>query len=346
MSMARGGEIPHTMRISVLTRPGHLELQERPVPRPGPQEVLVAVRSVGICGSDAHYFQHGRIADFVVRGPLVLGHETSGRIVAVGDGVDGRRVGARVAIEPGTACLACAQCKAGRYNLCPRMSFFATPPVDGALAEYVVVRADLAFDLPDEVSDDAGALVEPLSVAIWATGKAAITAGSSVLVAGAGPIGLVTTQMARARGASTIVVTDVAPARLATAALNGATATLDARDGAEIPADFDAFLDCSGIPSAITAGVRALRPAGRAVLVGMGPDEVTLPLGLLQRRELTITGTFRYAGTWPTAISLAATGAVNLDDLITSRFALAEADQAIASTIERSSIKSIVEPWR
>lgn len=184
MRTARAGEIPHTMRISVLTQPGHLQLQERPVPRPGPQEVLVAVRSVGICGSDAHYFQHGRIADFVVRGPLVLGHEASGRIVAVGDGVDSGRLGARVAIEPGTACMTCIQCKAGRYNLCPAMSFFATPPVDGALAEYVVVRADLAFELPDQVSDDAGALLEPLSVAIWATGKAAITAGSSALIAG------------------------------------------------------------------------------------------------------------------------------------------------------------------
>ena len=183
MTTPRAGELPGTMRISVLSEPGRLELQERPVPPPGPQEVLVAVRSVGICGSDAHYFQHGRIADFVVRGPLVLGHESCGRIVAVGDGVDRGRLGARVAIEPGTACRACVQCKAGRYNLCQKMKFFATPPVDGALAEYVLVPADLAFDLPDEVSDDAGALLEPLSVAIWATGKAAITAGDSVLIA-------------------------------------------------------------------------------------------------------------------------------------------------------------------
>lgn len=346
MTTARAGELPRTMRISVLSEPGRLELQERPVPRPGPQDVLVAVRSVGICGSDAHYFQDGRIADFVVRGPLVLGHESSGRIVAVGDGVDRGRLGARVAIEPGTACGACVQCKAGRYNLCQKMKFFATPPVDGALAEYVVVPADLAFDLPDEISDDAGALLEPLSVAIWATGKAAITAGDSVLIAGAGPIGLIATEVARARGATTIAVTDIAPARLAVARRNGATATLDAREDLDAAQDFDAFLDCSGVPSAITAGIRSLRPAGRAVLVGTGPDEVTLPFGLLQQRELTITGTFRYANTWPAAISLAATGAVDLDGLITDRFGLADADQAIMSTIQRRSIKSIVEPWR
>jgi L-iditol 2-dehydrogenase len=346
MATARDDDLPATMRTCVLSQPGRLELQERPVPRPGPQQVLIAVRSVGICGSDAHYFQHGRIADFVVSGPLVLGHEISGRIVAVGDGVDRARIGTRVAIEPGAACNYCVQCKAGRYNLCPNMRFFATPPVDGALAEYALVRADLAFDLPDEVSDDAGALLEPLSVAIWATGKAAITAGSSVLIAGAGPIGLIATQVARARGAATIVVTDIAAPRLAVAMRNGATATIDARDELGTTGDFDAFLDCSGVTSAITAGIRLLRPAGRAVLVGMGPDELALPLGLLQQRELTITGTFRYANTWPTAISLAATGAVDLDSLITNRFGLAQADQAIASTIARSSIKSIVEPWR
>src|SRR5580698_5792633 len=138
---------PATMRVSVLHEAGRLELADRPVPAPGPGDVLVAVRSVGVCGSDVHYYQHGRIADFVVRSPLVLGHEASGRIAAVGDGVDPGRLGRRVAIEPGTACGHCAPCKAGRYNLCPEMSFFATPPVDGALAEYVCVRADLAFDL-------------------------------------------------------------------------------------------------------------------------------------------------------------------------------------------------------
>ncbi len=191
---------PATMRVSVLHEAGRLELADWPVPAPGPGEVLVAVRSVGVCGSDVHYFQHGRIGDFVVRSPLVLGHEVSGRIAAAGPGVDPRRVGSRVAVEPGAACGACAQCKAGRYNLCPDMRFFATPPVDGALAEYVVVRADLAFDLPDAVSDDAAALLEPLSVGIWATGKARLTAGSSVLIAGAGPIGLVAAQVARAGG--------------------------------------------------------------------------------------------------------------------------------------------------
>ncbi len=338
--------IPATMRVSVLSRPGALALEERPVPQPGPGQVLVAVRSVGVCGSDVHYFEHGRIGDFVVAAPLVLGHEVSGRIVAAGPDVDPGRIGSRVAIEPGASCGHCAQCKAGRYNLCPDMQFFATPPVDGALAEYVLVRADLAFELPGQISDDDAALLEPLSVGLWAAGKAQLGPGSAVLIAGAGPIGLVNAQIARVRGATTIVVTDIAPHRLAAAERSGATAVLPAAEAAGLEPQFDAFIDCSGAPPAIAAGIRALRPAGRAVLVGMGPDELTLPFGVLQQRELTVTGTFRYANTWPAAIALAAAGAVQLGDLVTGRFALAEAEQALRSVTADGAIKSVIEPWR
>lgn len=340
------GEVPARMRVAVLNRPGQLELQERPVPEAAPGHVLVAVRSVGVCGSDVHYFQHGRIGDFVVRDPLVLGHEVSGRVVAAGPGVDPGRVGRRVAIEPGAGCGRCSQCRAGRYNLCPDMRFFATPPVDGAFGEYVLVRADLAFDLPDRVSDNAAALLEPLSVGIWANGKAGIAPGGSVLIAGAGPIGLVTAQVATARGATTIVVSDIAPHRLPAAERSGATAALPASDVPDACRDFDAFIDCSGAPGAIAAGIRALGPAGRAVLVGMGPDELVLPFGFIQRREITVTGTFRYAHTWPAAIALAASGAVSLDELVTDRFPLAQAEQALRAVTREGTIKPVVEPWR
>ncbi len=346
MTVTGARQVPGTMRVVVLTRPGELELQERPVPRPGAGQVLVAVRSVGVCGSDVHYFQRGRIGDFVLRAPLVLGHEVSGHIVAAGTGVDPGRVGGRVAIEPGTACGRCAQCRAGRYNLCPGMRFFATPPVDGALAEYVLVRADLAFDLPERVSDDAAALLEPLSVGIWATGKAGVSVGGSVLIAGAGPVGLLTAQAARARGASTVVVSDIVPRRLAAAARNGASAVLPASEVPGAGRDFDAFIDCSGAPTAIIAGIRALRPAGRAVLVGMGSDDLVLPFAVLQQREISVTGTFRYANTWPTAIALAASGAVHLDALVTDRFPLAEAEHALRSVTREGTIKPIIEPWR
>jgi L-iditol 2-dehydrogenase len=270
----------------------------------------------------------------------------SGRIVAAGPGVDPGRLGRRVAIEPGAGCGRCPQCRSGRYNLCPDMRFFATPPVDGAFGEYVLARADLTFDLPDQVSDDAAALLEPLSVGIWAAGKAGLSPGSSVLIAGAGPIGLLTAQVARARGATTIVVSDVAAHRLPAAERNGATAALPASDVPGACRDFDAFIDCSGAPAAIVAGIRALGPAGRAVLVGMGPDELVLPFAFMQRREITVTGTFRYANTWPTAIALAARGTVSLDALVTDHFPLAQAEQALRSVARQGTIKPVVEPWR
>jgi L-iditol 2-dehydrogenase len=157
----RSGHLPATMRMSVLYGPRDLRLEERSIPAPGPHDVVVRVRSIGVCGSDVHYFEHGRIGDFVVRAPLVLGHEVSGQIVAVGSAVPADRIGERVAIEPGIPDGTCYQCRHGRYNLCPDIAFFATPPTDGALAEYVRVPASFAYPVPDNVSDDAAALLGP-----------------------------------------------------------------------------------------------------------------------------------------------------------------------------------------
>ncbi len=338
--------LPSSMRVSVLHGPGKVELEQRPVPRPGPREVLVQIGSVGICGSDVHYYRHGRIAEYVVREPLVLGHEAGGRIAAVGQGVDPDRIGQRVALEPGVPCRLCRECKAGRYNLCRDVRFFATPPIDGTFAEFVVLAADFAHPVPDSLSDDAAALMEPLSVGVWACDKAQVGAGSRVLVSGAGPIGIMTVQVARALGATEIIVSDVAPARLAAARSFGATRTLDARtDGAEIDGlDVDAAIDCSGAPPAIAQAIRAIRPAGRLVLVGMGADEVTLPLGLIQGREITVTGTFRYANTYPTAIALAASGRVDLDRMVTSRYGLDEAERALSLDSDPAAMKVVVLP--
>ncbi len=185
------------MRVAVLNRPGEIEILDRPEPEPGPHEVRVRVAAVGVCGSDTHYYDHGRIGSFVVKSPLVLGHEGSGVIDAVGAGVDPGRVGRRVSIEPGVPCRSCEQCLGGRYNLCPQMRFHATPPVDGSLAELVVVHEAFAHPVPDSVSDEAAALLEPLSVGIWSARKAQIGIGSRVLVTGAGTIGLMAVQVAR-----------------------------------------------------------------------------------------------------------------------------------------------------
>ncbi|MDP8922860.1 MAG: alcohol dehydrogenase catalytic domain-containing protein, partial [Chloroflexota bacterium] len=199
---------------AVLHGIGDLRVEERPLPDPGEGQVLVAMRSVGICGSDVHYWEEGRIGGFVVEAPMVLGHESSGVIAAVGPGVTSPRPGDRVALEPGVPCRRCVFCKTGRYNLCPEISFFATPPVDGSLARYVVHAADFCYRLPEHVSLDEGALLEPLSVGIHACRRAGVQMGSRILVMGAGPVGLSTLLAARAAGAATVVVADVRGWRL------------------------------------------------------------------------------------------------------------------------------------
>jgi L-iditol 2-dehydrogenase len=322
-------------------------IEDRPVPQAGPGEVVVRIRSVGVCGSDTHYYDHGRIGSFVVEAPLVLGHEAAGEVAEVGPGVTRPAVGQRVSVEPGVPDMSCRQCLAGRYNLCPNMRFFATPPIDGAFAEYVVVHEAFAHPVPDSISDDAAALLEPLSVGVWACMKGHVTAGSRVLVTGAGPIGLVAVQTALAFGATEVIVSDVNPARLALASDLGATETVDARETsvADLDRPPEVLLECSGHPPAISEAIRALDRAGRAVLVGMGGDEVPLPLSVVQERELELTGTFRYANTWPTAIALVASGRVDLDRLVTGTFQLDQAEEALtAGRRDPQSVKVVIHP--
>jgi L-iditol 2-dehydrogenase len=333
-------------RAAVLHAPGDVRLEERPRPEPGPLEVVVEVRSVGVCGSDVHYFEHGRIGDFVVEAPLVLGHESMGVVVERGERARRHEVGTRVAMEPGIPCGRCEQCRHGRYNLCPYVEFFATPPIDGAFARYVAIHEDFAFALPDAVGDDEGALLEPLSVGLWACWKGGVGAGSSVLVTGAGPIGQLAMQVARALGAREVTVTDVNPHRLELAARTGATRTIDVREASLDGVEADVLLECSGHPDSLAGGIRALRPAGVAVVVGMGPgDEATVPMAAIQSRELTLTGTFRYANTYPAALALVADGKVDLGAIVTGHFPLEEAEAALrASREDPRPIKPMVVP--
>ncbi len=335
------------MRVSVLRGAGDLVVEERPDPVPGPHDVLVRVASVGVCGSDVHYFEHGRIGSYVVDSPLVLGHEASGEVVATGSSVTRLAVGQRVSVEPGVPDFTCAQCLAGRYNLCEDMRFFATPPIDGAFAELVTVHEQFAHPVPDALGDDAAALLEPLSVGLWACRKGGVGAGSRVLVTGAGPVGLVAMQAALALGAASVVVTDVNQHRLALARELGATEVLDTSSTtlASSGLAVDVLLECSGHPAATADAIRAVAPAGSVVLVGMGGDEMPLPVSRIQERELTVTGTFRYAHTWPAAIALAASGRVQLDRLVTGHYGLDQVREAL--TVGRSdphAVKPVVRP--
>lgn len=335
-------------RAAVLYAPHDLRVEDRPMPMPGPHDVLVEVRAVGVCGSDVHYYEHGRIGDLVVTEPLVLGHEAMGVVVACGEQAHRHALGTRVALEPGVPCGRCVQCRRGRYNLCPDMAFFATPPVDGAFARYVTIHEDFAHRLPDHVSDTAGALLEPLSVGLWAVRKGNVRPGDRVLVTGAGPVGLLAARVANVAGAAEVAITDVNPARLQVARALGVDTALDTR---ETPLDdtlrADVLLECSGAPAAVTAGIKALRPAGTAVLVGMGPQsETRLPTQVIQSREITLTGTFRYANTYPAAVALAAAGRLDLDVLATATFPLADTEKALlAPRTDPSVIKTVVTPY-
>ncbi len=339
--------VPPTMRASVLVAPHDLRDETVDVPQVNSDQVLVRIAAVGVCGSDIHYFESGRIGSFVVNGPLILGHESSGVIVAEGDEVVPSRIGQRVSIEPQRPCRTCRYCKSGQYNLCPSMEFYATPPIDGAFAEYAAIQSDFAHEIPDSMSFEAAALIEPFSVGIWACKKAGIAAGSSVLITGAGPIGIMVAQAARAFGATRIVISDPVSGRRDVAVRYGATQLIDplvtklGDRGLEV----DAFIDASGSAIAVQSGIREVRPGGVVVLVGMGADDYSLPISTIQNRELLVTGVFRYANTWPTAIELVRSGAVDLDSLVTGRFGMNEVESALLPPLDPDSVlKSIVYP--
>ncbi|MCD1635791.1 NAD(P)-dependent alcohol dehydrogenase [Martelella mediterranea] len=337
-------------KAAVYLGPDSLEISDWPMPVAKPGQVIVEVMACGVCGSDIHVFRHGQIGDLKVKPPLVLGHESSGIIVDAGDGVDRARIGERVAIEPQETCGHCAACRSGHYNLCPEVRYYSAFPVHGAFQRYVAIDNHLAHGVPDSVSFEAAGLIEPVSVVLWAAQKARIMAGDRVLVTGAGPIGNLAVQFADLNGATEVAVVDVVAARLDAAMEMGGTRRIDNSDGAlaGLHSDFDVLLECTGAPAVVAEALRHVRPAGRAVLVGMAPEaNASLPIALLQAREVEITGTFRFANTYERALRIAASGRLRLDDIVTDRFSLAETAAALrAPQVSTSVIKPMVYPGR
>ena len=329
-------------RAAVMPQLGTIEIQGVDYPQVGPRDVVVQVEAVGVCGSDTAYYKVGYIGDWVVDGPIILGHEAAGIVHEIGDGVTQVKVGDRVAIEPGTPCRDCRDCMAGRYHLCPDLKFLATPPYDGALVQYLGIDERNLFRIPDSMSYEEGALLEPLSVGIWACHRAGLEPGDDVLVTGAGPVGILAAQTARALGAASITLVDVSEFRLGLAAKLGFDVE---RSEVQTSREFDVLIECSGAPGVLAAGLRRLRTNGRAAMVGMPKQAVELPLSNLNSKELTIGLVNRYSHTWPTAIALVASGRVDVKSIITHHFPLEGAEDAItlAGRVP-DSMKAVIHP--
>lgn len=342
------------MKALVLHGPLDLRWEERPLPEPQMGEALVRITAVGICGSDLHYYRHGRIGRFVVEKPLILGHECAGEVVEVAGPAAGNiKPGRRVALEPGIPCWSCPECRTGQYNLCRSVRFFATPPIDGVFCEYVAHPVNLLYPLPDQVGEEEGALLEPLSVAVQACRKAAVPPGGSALVSGAGPIGLVTMLVLIASGASRVFVTEPYSFRRRLAAKLGGYPLdpfstegdiLDVINDLTKGRGVDAAIECAGNAAALAACLRATKPGGRVVVVGLGESIPQVPMQEVIDKELGVFGVFRYANTYEQALELVCSGRVDVKPLVTHRFPFADAIAAMqqAATGGEERMKTLI----
>jgi L-idonate 5-dehydrogenase len=332
------------MKAFLLHGAKDLRSVDLPKPVPGSGEVLLAMRRAGICGSDIHYFSHGQIGSFVPKRPFVLGHEFSGEIVEVGDGVPPARVGERVTVDPSIPCGHCSFCRAGRYNLCPSMRFYGSascdPHINGGFEEYILAPAANAFVVPDALSWGEAAMAEPLSVAIHAARRAGNLAGQAVLVTGGGTIGQLAALVARVFGAGRVVVSDIKPGPRQFALDRGADGSLDARSPsfapeaeALVPGGFDVVIEAAGSAAALGQALTVVRRGGTIVQIGTLPSSVTLPLNIVMARELSLLGSFRFANVFPNAIELMASGRIDVKPLITSVYPLAELSVAMLTAI-------------
>lgn len=334
---------------SVLHGIKELKIEHRPLGPPDASEVQVAVQATGLCGSDLHYFNHYRNGDIIVQEPLTLGHESSGVVTAIGSKVTNLKVGDRVALEVGLPCLECNLCQEGRYNICKSLRFRSSaksfPHFQGTLQARINHPAAYCHKLPSNVPLELGAILEPLGVAIHGSRRAASKPGSTVLVFGAGAVGLLCAAMAKVNGAKTVVIADIQADRVDFAVQNKFAdakivvpmkrpqSTEDklsfAKEIAEMVkaasgiGEVDAVFECTGVESCLQAAIYSTRPGGRIMLIGMGSPIQTLPISAAALREVDLVGVFRYANTYEEAIKLVSSGNPLLPDfskLVTQRF--------------------------
>ena len=342
------------MKVAVMKGIGKMGFEERDIPTPKDNEVLVKLEYVGICGSDLHYYETGAIGDYIVKPPFVLGHEPGGVVVEVGSDVKHLKVGDRVALEPGKTCGHCEFCRQGKYNLCPDVVFFATPPVDGVFQEYVAHEADLCFKLPENVSTLEGALIEPLAVGFHAAIQGDAHLGQKAVVMGAGCIGLVSMMALKARGVSEVYVVDIMEKRLDKAMELGADGVINGakEDVLEVVKQLtngdgmDLVVETAGTEITTRQAIHMAKKGANIVLVGYSKSgEMTLPMSLVLDKELTFKTVFRYRHIYPMAIEAVAAGKVNLKGIVTDIFTLDEAQKAMDYSVNNKAdiVKAVIK---
>lgn len=308
---------------------------------------------MGICGSDMHYYETGAIGDYVVKPPFVLGHEPGGTVVGVGSHVTHLKVGDKVALEPGKTCGHCEFCRQGKYNLCPDVVFFATPPVDGVFQEYVAHEAALCFKLPENVSTLEGALIEPLAVGFHAANQGGAHAGQTAVVMGAGCIGLVSMMALKAEGVSRVYVVDVMAKRLKKALELGADGVINGKDEDAVEAvrkltggaGCDLVIETAGTEFTTRQAIHMTKKGASVVLVGYSKTgEMTLPMSLALDKELTFKTVFRYRHIYPMAIDAVAAGKVNLKGIVTDIFDFDDIQNAMDRSVadKANIVKAVV----
>ena len=331
------------MKAAVMTDLMKVEIQEVEVPKPKPDEVLIKIEYVGVCGSDLHYYEHGRIGDFLVETPFILGHEAAGTVVETGSGVKDLKVGDIVALEPGKTCGKCEFCKSGKYNLCKDVIFFATPPVDGVFQEYVAHEAGLCFKLPENVSTMEGALIEPLAVGLHAASQGGATLGQTAVVTGTGCIGLCSLLSLKAMGVSKIIVVDIMEKRLQKALELGADYVINGKDEDAVERimeltdgkGFDLGIETAGSQLTASQLIKAAKKGSTIVFVGYSASgEMTLPIGMALDKELNFKTVFRYRNIYPMAIEAVSKGQIKVKDIVTNYFELDDIQNALDTCVK------------
>lgn len=327
-----------------------LRRESRAVRQPGPGDVVLDVKRVGICGSDVHYYEHFQIGQFIPQAPLVLGHEFAGVVTDVGEHVTTVKVGDRVTAEPSIECGHCPYCRSGRYNLCTNLRFIGTaatiPHIDGAFAEQVVVPASHCHQLGDPLDFGAGALVEPLAVGANAVRRAGIVAGMRVLITGGGTIGQMVLAMARSMGATDITLSDPAEYPRTFALAHGARRTIDPTEPGLAEelfkgGGYDVVFEASGSPAALAFAYSTAARGARIVQIGTQPATVTLPANLVMSRELTVIGSFRYAHVYPMVLDAMRTGRVDVAEMISAVYPFDRMQEAMDRAVSRNGVVKV-----